>query len=112
MKTHYEILGVPFIAKADEISAAFRKLATTSHPDKSNWGEFPGIDENFGKVTEAYNVLKNPERRKKYNMELRFKYINCMRCKGTGKTYTQKGFTGKTYGECPDCNGLGLKEKP
>lgn len=96
---------MPFIAKQEEISNSYKELAKKYHPDVACDTEI------FTGITEAYNVLKDKDRRKKYNIELKFKYINCQRCKGTGKTYKQKGFLSKEYCECDMCNGLGLVRK-
>lgn len=61
-KDYYQTLGVSKSANADEIKAAFRKLAHQHHPDK------PGGDEaKFKEANEAYQVLGDPEKRQKYD---------------------------------------------
>ncbi len=61
-KDYYQILGVSKSAGADEIKAAFRKLAHQHHPDK------PGGDEaKFKEANEAYQVLGDAEKRQKYD---------------------------------------------
>jgi curved DNA-binding protein len=62
---YYKILGVDRSATAEEIKKAFRKLAVKYHPDKN-----PGdkkAEERFKEVNEAYDVLSNEEKRKKYD---------------------------------------------
>lgn len=59
---HYERLGVAKDASADEIRAAYRKLAQKHHPDKEG-----GDQEIFKAVQRAYEVLGDPERREKYD---------------------------------------------
>ncbi|HEY9787410.1 MAG TPA: DnaJ C-terminal domain-containing protein [Candidatus Obscuribacterales bacterium] len=64
-KDYYAILGVPRSATDKEIKAAYRKLARQYHPD-ANKGK--GAEEKFKEIAEAYEVLKDPEKRKRYDM--------------------------------------------
>jgi len=63
-KDYYEILGVPRSAGADEIRKAYRKLALKYHPDKN---KSPGAEARFKEIAEAYEVLGDPEKRKRYD---------------------------------------------
>ncbi len=65
-KDYYKILGVDKSANADDIKKAYRKLAKKFHPDK-NPGD-KSAEEKFKEVTEANEVLSDPEKRKKYDM--------------------------------------------
>jgi molecular chaperone DnaJ len=61
----YEILEISKNATADEIKKAYRKKAIQFHPDKN-----PGnkeAEENFKEAAEAYEILSNPEKRKRYD---------------------------------------------
>jgi curved DNA-binding protein len=60
----YDALGVPRTAGADEIQRAYRKLARQYHPDVN---KDPGAEERFKEVSEAYQVLSDPEQRKRYD---------------------------------------------
>lgn len=65
-RSYYDILGIAFDAKSDEIKEAFRKLAIEYHPDKNL--NNPDYDsEKFYKVYEAYETLNDEEKRKIYN---------------------------------------------
>ncbi len=62
---YYKILGVDKKASADDIKKAYRKLALKHHPDKN-----PGnkeSEEKFKKISEAYAVLSDPEKRNQYD---------------------------------------------
>src|SRR6058998_2068566 len=62
---YYQLLGVPRNATPDQIRSAYRKLAKQHHPDV---GEAPDGAERFKQISEAYEVLSDPERRQRYDM--------------------------------------------
>jgi len=65
MKNYYKILGVPFDATLFDIKKAYRNLAFKYHPDQSKTAE---SSKNFITITEAYEVLKDPTKRKEYDV--------------------------------------------
>jgi curved DNA-binding protein len=60
----YEILGVSRTATQDEIQRAYRKLARAHHPDVNR---DPGAEDRFKDISEAYDVLSDPETRRRYD---------------------------------------------
>jgi curved DNA-binding protein len=64
-RDYYEILGVPRGANEGEIKKAFRKLAREYHPDVAR--DKKKAEEKFKEVNEAYEVLSDPAKRKKYD---------------------------------------------
>ena len=64
-KDYYKILGVSKSATQDEIKKAYRKLAVKYHPDKNEGDK--ASEEKFKEISEAYEVLGDPEKRKKYD---------------------------------------------
>src|ERR1700757_1599925 len=60
-RDYYEVLGVGKDASADEIKKAFRRAAVEHHPDRG------GDETKFKEINEAYEVLKDGEKRKRYD---------------------------------------------
>lgn len=63
-KDYYEVMGVPRGATQDEIKRAYRKLARKFHPDVSKEAH---AEDRFKELQEAYEVLKDPEKRAAYD---------------------------------------------
>ena len=61
---YYQTLGVKRDASQDQIQRAYRKLARQYHPDMN---KAPDADAKFKQIGEAYEVLKDPEKRKRYD---------------------------------------------
>lgn len=61
-RDYYEVLGVGKNASADEVKKAYRKAAVLHHPDKEG-----GDETKFKEITEAYEVLKDSQKRQRYD---------------------------------------------
>ena len=63
-RDYYEVLGVPRTATQEEIQRSYRKLARKFHPDVNKAKD---AEDKFKEINEAYEVLKDPEKRQKYD---------------------------------------------
>jgi molecular chaperone DnaJ len=63
-RDYYEVLAVPRSASKDDIKNAYRKLALQYHPDRN---KSAGSEEKFKEISEAYAVLSDDEKRKRYD---------------------------------------------
>ncbi len=91
-KDYYKILGVERNATADEIKKAYKKVAIKYHPDRN-----PGnkeAEEKFKQAAEAYDVLRDPEKRKRYDQ------FGAEGVNGAG------GFGGGGFGQGMDINDI------
>src|ERR671920_713359 len=113
-RDYYEILNVQRTASNDEIKSSYRKLALKYHPDRN---KSPEAEEKFKEISEAYAVLSDQEKRKRYDTyghvgneevfkgkkdEIQIPTIeDCSVCSGTGAS------PGTSPKICPTCNGQG-----
>jgi molecular chaperone DnaJ len=63
-RDYYEVLGVPKNSEKGDIKNAYRKLALQYHPDRN---KSPGAEERFKEISEAYAVLSDEDKRKRYD---------------------------------------------
>jgi curved DNA-binding protein CbpA len=66
----YSVLAVPRNATEDQIRQRFRELARTRHPDRFQGREKVRAEAEFQEITQAFNVLADPERRRRHDVEL------------------------------------------
>jgi curved DNA-binding protein len=101
-KDYYEILGVPRTASDTEIKKAFRKLAREHHPDVAK--NKKQAEEKFKEINEAYEVLGDPAKRKKYdelgpnwNAGADFRPPPGWESFTSGRSYSGRGARGEDY---------------
>jgi curved DNA-binding protein len=108
-KDYYKILGVDKSASQDEIKKAYRKLAMKYHPDRNAGNK--SSEEKFKEITEANEVLSDPEKRKKYDtLGSNWKQYQNTGGQGFGDFYTNfgggRGQSGSTYEFSGDINDI------
>ena len=108
-KDYYKILGVEKSATQDEIKKAYRKLAMKFHPDRNAGNKV--YEDKFKEITEANEVLSDPEKRKKYDtLGSNWKQYQNTGGQGFGDFYTNSGGgrrqSGSTYEFSGDINDI------
>jgi curved DNA-binding protein len=99
---YYKILGVEKTADATEIKKAYRKLAMKYHPDKTEGDK--ALEEKFKKISEAYAVLSDPEKKNQYDtygsagFQQRFSQEDIFRNFDLGDILKEFGFGGSAGG--------------
>lgn len=74
IKDYYNILNVSRNANDQDLRKAYRSLAIQWHPDKNN--QNPEAEARFKQISEAYDVLSNPRKRKIYDDARYFPFVN------------------------------------
>ena len=75
-ENYYTLLGLKKTATIEEIKKAYRKLSLTLHPDRNSGDSKKS--ELFSKITDAYTILSDSEKRRKYDFELSFDPSNLL----------------------------------
>ena len=88
-RDYYEVLGVAKGASADELKKAYRKAAVKYHPDKEG-----GDEEKFKEVNEAYDVLKDAQKRQRYDQ---FGHAGVGGSSSSGGSSPFEGFSNQSF---------------
>ncbi len=106
MRDYYEILGVPRTTDAEALKKAYRKLALQYHPDRN--GGDKEAEEKFKEATEAYEVLRDAEKRAAYD---RFGHAGVKGAAGAGRGgYAGFGFEDALNIFMRDFGGFGFED--
>ncbi len=105
MRDYYEILGVGRDADADVIKKAYRQLALKHHPDRNEGSK--DAEEKFKEATEAYEVLRDPEKRAAYD---RFGHAGVKGAAGAGAGYGGFNFADALEIFMRDFGGFGFED--
>jgi len=95
-RDYYEVLGLARSASTDDVKSAYRRLARQYHPDV-NAGDTKVAEERFKEVSEAYEVLADPEKRKRYDQ---------MGFAGIETEFGPQGFTWQNFTHVGDIQDL------
>jgi molecular chaperone DnaJ len=95
-RDYYEVLGVPRTASSDEIKSAYRRLAREHHPDVAK-GNPKAAEERFKEISEAYEVLADDEKRRRYDQ---------MGFSGVASDFGPGGFSWQNFTHVQDLEDL------
>ncbi len=95
-RDYYEVLGVPRTATTDDVKSAYRRLARQHHPDVSK-EDRKVAEEKFKELSEAYEVLADDEKRRRYD-QLGFS--------GVASDFGPAGFTWQNFTHVADLEDL------
>lgn len=105
MRDYYEVLEVSRDADAEAIKKAYRKLALKYHPDRNNGSK--EAEERFKEATEAYEVLRNPEKRAAYD---RYGHAGVKAGAGAGGGFAGFNFADALEIFMRDFGGMGVED--
>jgi len=115
-KNYYAILGVSRNATEHQIRVRFKQIARQRHPDRFRDEEKAAAEVEFQEITEAFNLLTSPERRREHDLELaRPEAQQGVDSRQLAKVYLQRGtkaYREKNYLEAADNFDRATKSEP
>ena len=111
-RDYYSILGLRPDSSAEEIKKVYRKLAMQYHPDRN--GDNPESENRIKEINEAYQILGDEKKRRRYDLQYRQPFENSVFYEGDVdddfvsvlRMFSQMGFVTKRAGGCRS-GGLG-----
>lgn len=115
-QNYYKILGVPTNATDQQVRDRFRQLARRRHPDRYQGAEKEQAEVDFQAITQAFNTLINPARRREHDLELARPESQAQADQGQlGRVYLQRGvraYRDKNYLEAAENFDRATKADP
>jgi curved DNA-binding protein CbpA len=113
----YAVLGVPKTATSEQVKQRFLQLTREKHPDRFTGSEKPQAELAFQAITQAFNVLSNPDRRRAHDMELQRGAEAAQGSNNveTAKAYLQRGvkaFKARNFSEAADAFSRATEADP
>lgn len=114
-RDYYAILGVPRNATPAQVRSRFLELARSMHPDRFQGSEKAQAEDEFQEITRAFNMLRDPARRREVDEALRDADKVAPEEKGAAKVYLSRGikaYREGNYNEAADNFERATKEDP
>lgn len=114
-KNYYDILGLPRNATTQQVRDRFRTLARELHPDRFRGDEKSEAEARFQEITQAFNVLNDPVRRREHDLELARPDSLKSDSSEAARVYLQRGikaFREKQYSQAAENFDRATRESP
>lgn len=114
-KNYYDILGLPRNATTQQVRDRFRTLARELHPDRFQGEEKSEAEARFQEITQAFNVLSDPARRREHDLELARPVGQQHDASEAARVYLQRGikaFREKQYPQAAENFDRATRENP
>ncbi len=114
-KNYYDILGLPRNATTRQVQDRFRTLARELHPDRFRGEEKPEAEARFQEITQAFNMLHDPGRRREHDLDLARPDGSKEDTSEAARVYLQRGikaFREKQYPQAAENFDRATRENP
>jgi len=114
-KNYYDVLGIPRNATSQQVRDRFRSLARELHPDRFRGNEKSEAESRFQEITQAFNLLNDPARRREHDLELARPVGQKDDSSDAARVYLQRGikaFREKQFPQAAEAFDRATKENP